>query len=107
MLRENRLPLVSLESGHPLAEFDVVGFSLGYEFTFTNILSMLDLAGIPVWSKERNDSHPLVIAGGSAALNPEPMADFIDLFVIGEAEEMLDALIDLFKTYKQDQWETR
>ena len=100
-LRANRLPLISLESGHPLAEFDVVGFSLGYEFTFTNILAMLDLAGIPVWSKERNDSHPLVIAGGSAALNPEPVADFIDLFVIGEAEELLPGLIDLFKTYKQ------
>ena len=100
VLRDNRLPLVSLESGHPLAEFDVIGFSLGYEFTFTNILNMLDLAGIPVWSSERNASHPLVIAGGSAALNPEPMADFIDLFVIGEAEELLPALVDLFMQHK-------
>jgi radical SAM family uncharacterized protein len=100
VLRDNRLPLLSLESGHPLADFDVVGFSLGYEFTFTNILSMLDLAGIPVWSSERNDSYPLVIAGGSAALNPEPMADFIDLFVIGEAEEMLPTLVDLFMRHK-------
>lgn len=102
VLRENKLPLVSLESGHSLAEFDVVGFSLGYEFTFTNILAMLDLAGIPIWSHERNDSHPLVIAGGSAALNPEPVADFIDLFVIGEAEEMLPALIDLFMEHKKE-----
>ena len=99
-LRENKLPLMSLETGRPLSDFDVVGFSLGYEFTFTNILNMLDLAGIPVWSRERNDSHPLVIAGGSVALNPEPMADFIDLFVIGEAEEMLDSLIDLIKQHK-------
>ena len=100
VLRDNGLPLLSLESGHSLAEFDVVGFSLGYELTFTNILNMLDLAGIPVWSHERNDSHPLVIAGGSAALNPEPMADFIDLFVVGEAEELLPALIDLFMQHK-------
>jgi radical SAM family uncharacterized protein len=102
VLKDNKLPLVSLESGHPLAEFDVIGFSMGYEFTFTNILTMLDLAGIPVWSHERNDSHPLVIAGGSAALNPEPMADFIDLFVIGEAEEILPALIDLCMRHKQE-----
>jgi len=101
VLKENQMPLVSLESGHSLAEFDVVGFSLGYEFTFTNILAMLDLASIPVWSHERNDSHPLVIAGGSAALNPEPMADFIDLFVIGEAEELLPALVDLLMQHKR------
>jgi radical SAM family uncharacterized protein len=102
VLRSNKLPLISLESGHPLREFDVIGFSLGYEFTFTNILNMLDLGLIPVWSKDRDDSFPLVIAGGSAALNPEPMADFIDLFVIGEAEEMLDGLIDLFMKYKKE-----
>ncbi len=100
VLRNNKIPLLSLESGHPLGDFDVIGFSLGYEFTFTNILNMLDLANIPVWSKERDDSYPLVIAGGSAALNPEPMADFIDLFVIGEAEEILPALIDLFLRHK-------
>ncbi|MCL2679741.1 MAG: TIGR03960 family B12-binding radical SAM protein [Dehalococcoidia bacterium] len=100
-LRENRLPLRSLESGHALGEFDVIGFSLGYEFTFTNILNMLDLAGLPVLSAERGKAHPLVIGGGSAALNPEPVADFIDLFVIGEAEEMLDHLIDLILEHKQ------
>ncbi|MCL1885195.1 MAG: TIGR03960 family B12-binding radical SAM protein [Dehalococcoidia bacterium] len=100
-LRTNKLSLLSLESGHSLAEFDVIGFSLGYEFTFTNILSMLDLAGLPVWSKERGNSHPLVIAGGNAALNPEPLADFIDLFVIGEAEELLPALINLLLQHKQ------
>jgi radical SAM superfamily enzyme YgiQ (UPF0313 family) len=100
VLRENNLPLVSLESGRPLAEFDVIGFSLGYEFTFTNILAMLDLAGIPVWSKDRDDSHPLIIAGGSAALNPEPIADFIDLFVIGEAEELLGTLMDVIRKHK-------
>lgn len=101
MLRSHQLPLLSLESGHPLGEFDVIGFSLGYEFTFTNILYMLDLAGIPVWSKDRDDSYPLVIAGGSAALNPEPVADFIDLFVIGEGEDVLPLLIDLFMKHKQ------
>jgi len=101
MLRANKLPLLSLESGRSLAEFDVIGFSLGYEFTFTNILSMLDLAGLPVWSRERDDSYPLVIAGGNAALNPEPVADFIDLFVIGEAEELMPSLIALLQQFKQ------
>jgi radical SAM family uncharacterized protein len=96
VLRENRLPLRSLESGHALSAFDMIGFSLGYEFTFTNILAMLDLAGIPVLSSERGDSYPLVVGGGSAALNP----DFVDLFVIGEAEEMLGGLIDLIKQHK-------
>jgi len=100
-LRTNKLSLLSLESGHSLTEFDVIGFSLGYEFTFTNILSMLDLAGLPVWSKERGNFYPLVIAGGNAALNPEPLADFIDLFVIGEAEELLPSLINLLLQHKQ------
>jgi radical SAM family uncharacterized protein len=100
VLRREKLPLVSLESGHTLGDFDVIGFSLGYELTFTNMLSILDLAGIPVWSRDRGDSHPLIIAGGSSCYNPEPVADFIDMFVIGEAEELLPRLIDLFKEYK-------
>lgn len=101
MLCANKLPLRSLESGRSVAEFDVIGFSLGYEFTFTNILCMLDLAGLPVWSKDRDSSYPLVIAGGNAAHNPEPIADFIDLFVIGEVEDLLPALIDILRQHKQ------
>ena len=99
-LRQNNMPLFSLESRRPLKDFDVIGFSLGYELTYTNVLNMLDLAQIPVLSHQRDNSHPLIIAGGSCALNPEPMSDFIDLFVVGEAEEVILKLLDLFRTYK-------
>lgn len=101
-MRQASVPLLSLESKHPLKEFDIIGFSLGYELTYTNALNMLDLAGIPVLSAERNDSYPLVIAGGSCVLNPEPMADFIDLFVLGEGEEVLLELIQTFRYWKQE-----
>ncbi len=100
-MRQANIPLFSLESKRPLKEFDIIGFSLGYELTYTNVLNMLDLAQIPVLASERNDSHPLVIAGGSCALNPEPMADFIDLFVIGDGEEVLLELLDSFRDWKQ------
>jgi len=99
-LRRASQPLRSLESGRPLGDFDVLGFSIGYELTFTNILTIMDLAGMPVWARERTDDHPLIIAGGSAVFNPEPVADFIDLFVIGEAEEVLPQLLDLIKAHK-------
>ena len=94
------IPLFSLESKHPLKEFDIIGFSLGYELTYTNVLNMLDLAQIPVLASERNDSHPLIIAGGSCTLNPEPMTDFIDFFVIGDGEEVLLELLDCFRNWK-------
>ncbi|HUT97148.1 MAG TPA: B12-binding domain-containing radical SAM protein, partial [Dehalococcoidales bacterium] len=83
-LRAADIPLLSLESKRPLKDFDVVGFSLDYELTYTNVLNILDLGRIPVLAAERDDSHPIVIAGGSCCLNPEPMADFIDFFVIGD-----------------------
>ena len=101
-MRQASIPLLSLESKHPLTEFDIIGFSLGYELTYTNVLNMLALAGIPVLARERNNSHPLVIAGGSCALNPEPMADFIDLFVIGEGEEVTLELIETFQRWKKE-----
>lgn len=94
------IPLLSLESSHPLADFDIIGFSLGYELTFTNVLNMLHLSQIPILASERDDSHPVIIAGGSCTLNPEPMADFIDFFVIGEAEELLPELITCFRDRK-------
>ncbi len=100
VLKEAGIPLQSIESGHPLNEFDVVGFSLGYELSYTNILNMLSLAGIPIMTCERTDEHPLVIAGGNCVLNPEPMADFIDFFVIGDAEELLPELISCLKELK-------
>jgi radical SAM family uncharacterized protein len=102
LMRENGIPLFSLETRRPLKDFDIIGFSLGYELTYTNVLNMLDLAGIPVLATERNGSHPLVIAGGSCALNPETMADFIDLFVIGDGEEALPDLLDCYAGWKRD-----
>ncbi len=101
-LRSNGIPLFSLESKHPLKDFDIVGFSLGYELTYTNVLNMLYLAHIPLLASERNDSHPLVIAGGSCALNPEPMADFIDGFVIGDGEEIALELVSSLRDWKSD-----
>ena len=98
MMRARGIPLFSLESKHPLRNFDIVGFSLGYELTYTNVLNMLDLAHIPVLAAERDESHPLVIAGGGCVLNPEPLADFIDLFVIGDGEE---AALELLASYRQ------
>jgi len=92
-LRQAGLPLYSLETLHPLAEFDLLGFSLPYELTYTNILSMLDLAGLPLLAAERGAAHPLILGGGSGAYNPEPMAAFFDLFVIGEGEEAMDDLV--------------
>ena len=100
VMKKAGIPLFSLESKHRLRDFDIIGFSLGYELTYTNVLNMLHLAQIPVLASERNDSHPVVIAGGSCALNPEPMADFIDIFVIGEGEEVLLELIDSFRDWK-------
>ncbi|MFQ5997595.1 MAG: TIGR03960 family B12-binding radical SAM protein, partial [Dehalococcoidales bacterium] len=95
------IPFFSLESKHPLKDFDIIGFSLGYELTYTNVLNMLHLAQIPVLASERNDSHPVVIAGGSCSLNPEPMADFIDIFVIGDGEEVLLELLNSFRNWKE------
>lgn len=102
VMRTEGIPLFSLESKHPLKDFDIIGFSLGYELTYTNVLNMLHLAQIPVLASERNDSHPVIIAGGSCTLNPEPMADFIDFFVIGDGEELLLELIDSFRDWKRE-----
>ncbi|MDD5100775.1 MAG: TIGR03960 family B12-binding radical SAM protein, partial [Syntrophales bacterium] len=86
-LRDRRLPLCSLESGRPLAAFDIVGFSLQYELSYTNVLMMLDLGGIPLRREQRGDQHPLIVAGGPSAFNPAPLSAFVDAFVIGEGEE--------------------
>jgi radical SAM family uncharacterized protein/radical SAM-linked protein len=94
----------SLESGRALGEFDVIGFSLQYELTYTNLLMMLRLAGVPARREERGPSHPLVIAGGPCMVNPEPLADFLDLAVVGEAEELLDPLMYLFIQAKEQAW---
>ncbi len=99
-LRQRNIPLFSLETRHPLKDFDIIGFSLGYELTYTNVLNMLDLAQIPVLASERNDSPPLIIAGGSCSLNPEPMTDFIDAFVIGDGEEVMLEFLDAYREYR-------
>jgi radical SAM family uncharacterized protein len=88
-MRAAGLSLFSLESRRPLAEFDVVGFSLPYEQLYTNLLNILDLAGLPLWAAERDEGHPLVIAGGGATYNPEPLADFLDAFVLGDGEDVV------------------
>lgn len=94
-LRIRKLPLVSLETATPLNQFDVVGFSLQHELSFTNILAMLDLGGIPLLSQQRSDRDPLIIAGGPVAFQPEPMADFMDLFVLGDGEAIITTIMDL------------
>jgi radical SAM family uncharacterized protein len=96
LLREQRLPLVSLESFTPLREFDIVGFSLQHELSATNVLTMLDLGGIPLAAESRSRADPLILAGGPCAANPEPMARFIDAFVLGDGEEALPAVCDFW-----------
>jgi len=100
VLRKEGVPLYSLETHHPIREFDVVGFTLQHELTYTNVLNMLDLSGIPLESSARTADMPLVIAGGSCSYNPEPMAAFIDAFVMGEGEEVLPEILDLVEEWK-------
>ncbi|MDF9408312.1 TIGR03960 family B12-binding radical SAM protein [Pelotomaculum isophthalicicum JI] len=99
-MREHNLPLFTLESFRPVRDFDVVAFTLQYEMCYSNVLNMLDLAGIPIKSNLRGEEHPLVIAGGPCAFNPEPLADFIDLFVIGEGEEAIGDFLDFLRNAK-------
>ncbi len=100
LLQEKQLPLVSLETKKPLRQFDIVGFSLQYEMAYTNLLYMLDLAGIPFRASDRDDSFPLLVAGGPCAVNPEPIADFFDIVFIGEGEEVDKKLCHLAMQYK-------
>jgi radical SAM family uncharacterized protein len=100
-MRAAHLPLYALESKRPLKEFDILGFSLGYELCYTNVLNMLDLAQISPLAAERSETDPLILAGGSSTLNPEPMADFIDIFVLGDGEEVVLELIEAFRDWKK------
>jgi radical SAM family uncharacterized protein/radical SAM-linked protein len=99
-LRRRKLPLVTLESAEPLSAFDVVGISLQYELTYTNVLTLLDLGGIPLRAAERGDGDPLVLGGGPTATHPEPVAPFFDAFLIGEAEEVLPELLLFYAQIK-------
>ena len=101
-MRNNNVPLYGLESKDPINEFDFVGFTLQYEMSYTNILNMLNLGGIPLLSKDRNDDDPFVIAGGPCAFNPEPLADIIDIFVIGEGEEVTLEILNMYKKWKKE-----
>ncbi|TAK18748.1 MAG: TIGR03960 family B12-binding radical SAM protein [Myxococcaceae bacterium] len=99
-LRERGLPLVTLESARPLRDFDVVGFSLQFELTFSNILLMLDLGGVPLRSADRGESDPLVIAGGPTATHPEPVAPFLDAIVVGDGEAVAPQIVLMWKTLR-------
>lgn len=103
-MKQNGVALYALESGDPISEHDVLAFSIGYEMAYSTVLDMMDMAGIPIHSADREDLLPLVIAGGTAALNPEPMADFIDIFLLGEGEEMNNELLALLRTAKAEGW---
>jgi radical SAM family uncharacterized protein len=100
LMREHGIPLYTLESKRPLADFDLIGFSLPYETLYTNTLNVLDLAGIPVRSAERDETHPIIIAGGHSTMNPEPMHAFIDAFVIGEGEEVIHDIINVIMSWR-------
>ena len=101
LMRAEGVPLFSLETYTPLRDFDLVGFSLQYEMSYTNVLNMLELGGIPVRREDRKEGDPIILAGGPGALSPEPLADFIDLFLLGDGEETLPRVVTLFKELKQ------
>ncbi len=106
-MKKAGLPLYALESGDSLDKFDAIAFSIGYEMAYTTVLDMIDQAGLPLHAAERTALLPLVFAGGSACVNAEPMADFIDLFVVGEGEEMNNELLTLLRTAKLENWSKR
>jgi radical SAM superfamily enzyme YgiQ (UPF0313 family) len=108
LMRQKDIPLFSLESRMPLASFEIVGFSLQYELCATNVLSMLEMARIPIFSKDRDFGFPLVIGGGPMTANPEPVADFFDAIVLGEGEEVIQEIIAAVQSFKKsgstDRW---
>lgn len=106
-LREQQVPLYALESGDPLSAFDAIGFSLGYEMAYTTVLNMLDLGGIPLRAAERSGLLPLVFAGGSSCCNGEPMADFFDLMILGEGEQVDCQVLELLRRAKREGWSKR
>jgi radical SAM family uncharacterized protein len=101
-MRERNIPLYALESGDPLTDFDFIGFTLQYELSYTNILNMLELGGIPVLNRDRHDLGHIVVAGGPCACNPEPITDFIDIFFLGDGEEVDLEVIELYRVCKQE-----
>ena len=106
-MKEYDLPLTAVESGDPLSVFDFIGFTLQYEMSYTNVLNMLELGCVPIWARERGEHDPLVIGGGPCSYNPEPVADFFDLFNIGEGEEMLPEIVELYIVMRDEGSYTR
>lgn len=100
VMREKKIPLFALESQDPIKNFDFLGITIQYEMCYTNILQILDLSGIPIKTKDRTEEDPIVIGGGPCTYNPEPLADFFDLFYMGEGETVYDELLDLYKKNK-------
>jgi len=101
MLRERNIPLFSIDSHRPAALFDLIGFNLSAELTYTNLLNMVDLAGVPVRSADRRPEHPLILAGGHCTYNPEPIADFLDLVVLGDGEEVIAEITEVVREWKR------
>ena len=103
-LRKEGIPLYGLESGDPLKDFDMIGFSVGYEMAYTNVLNMLDLAGLPVRASERTGLKNIVVVGGTCAYNPEPLSPFADIFSLGEGEDVTVEMIQLYRQAKKEGW---
>ena len=102
IMKEEEIPLFALESQEPIKDMDFLGITLQYEMCYTNILQILDLAQIPIWSKDRTENDPIIIGGGPCTYNPEPIADFFDIFYIGEGEMVYDQMLDLYKQMKAE-----
>jgi len=101
LMRESGRKLFALETGDEVTNFDILGFTLQYELSYSNVINMIDLAGIPLYSKDRDESHPLICAGGPCAYNGEPIADFVDFFMLGEGEEMINEVTDVYAEWKK------
>ena len=104
-MRKNHLPLFALESQDPVRDFDMIAFTIGYEMSYSNILNMLDLAGVPLHSKDRKGLHNIVFAGGVCTYNPEPLADFIDFFSLGEGEEITPEILECYRKARREGWD--
>ena len=103
-MRANGLPLYALESGDPVSEFDLIAFTIGYEMSYTNVLNMLRLSGVPLHAADRTGLEHMVFAGGACVYNPEPLADFIDFFSVGEGEESTPEILELYRRAKREGW---
>lgn len=103
-LRKNNIPLYALETKDPITNFDILGFTLQYEMSYTNILNMINMAGITIRAEERGEDEPLIMAGGPCAYNPESLSGIVDFFELGEGEEMMEDVLDVYARYKKDKW---